>query len=112
MADKLILVLISAAAVLPAQQLSVDDRLLVRESQLQFAQAHIQMAQAQANAAKAELSLTQLIFSLKEKYKCEGPCALDDSLKFVQPPKPAAPRDTPDSDTSDSVKEQNKGKPK
>lgn len=83
------LLLLSACAVI-GQQLSLEDRLLVRESQLQLAQTHIALAQSQANVAKAEASLTQLIMTLQEQYKCAG-CTLNQDLRFSPPPKPEKP---------------------
>ena len=75
-----------------AQQLTTEDRLHLREAQLQLAQTHIALQQAQMGVVKAEQALSALIEKIKAEKGCPD-CTINQNLELVPPAKPQAAPD-------------------
>ncbi len=62
--------------------LGIEDRLLVREAQLELSQAHIARLQAEAQVRVAEDRLTRLVQTLKTQYACPD-CQLQNDFTWT-----------------------------
>lgn len=71
--------------------LEAQDRILMRESQLELAQAHIARLQAEAQVRVAEDRLIQLVQGLKTRYACPD-CQLNNDFTWTPAPKVEPPK--------------------
>lgn len=91
----LLLATVALAADAPkVRPLTPEDRLQIREAQLELAQAHIARLQAEAGVAAAEDKVRAVVQSMKSKYACLD-CTLNNDFTWevAKPSKPKKEKD-------------------